>query len=183
MRFYLLCVLLAMLHCAADNVLLPEEVVVSLSIDSSSLEIQREALRLLTSIHLFGESLRASHIYICINHDVEDESNNEEIEKRTHLLVEQINLLEFERLTISYSKSLPYPTYAPSLNKMCAFDPPVPLAAESAGDGEGGGDSQYLQGVRYLLYLDADIFVAQDPLPLLARHLPLRRGDDTVLLW
>jgi hypothetical protein len=44
------------------------------------------------------------------------------------------------------------PTASPSLNKLCAFDPPG------------------LRDDDYLLYLDADIFVADDPLPLLTKH-------------
>jgi hypothetical protein len=182
MRLNLVCVLLVVLQCAADNLLLPpEQVLMSLSIDSSSLEIQREAIRLLTSIQIFGESLKQSPIFICINHEIEDESNVGEIEKSTRLLVEQIYLLDFEKLIISYSKSLPYPTYAPSLNKMCAFDPQSLLDTEGE---DGNAADQYMQEAKYLLYLDADIFVAQDPLPLLAQHLPPRRGrDSSVLLW
>ena len=193
----LLCVLrlslllLVVLQC--DNVmanvsqveLRPDQVVVSLSIDSSSLEIQREALRLLTSIHLYGESLNQAHISICINHDVEDKSNVAEIERRTHFLVKQIHELGFEKLTISYSQSLPYPTFALSLNKMCAFNPQafVPDRANAGADGQ-----RKQEEVRYLLYLDADVFVATNPLPMLAPHLPLRRGGEeegetSVLLW
>lgn len=163
----------------------PEQIVVSLSIDSTSLEIQREALRLLTSIHLYGESLNQAHISICINHDVDDESNQEEIEGKTHFLVKQIHELGFEKLTIRYSQSLPYPTFALSLNKMCAFDPPQ-IKKEEEEEEEGGGENDE---VMYFLYLDADVFVAHDPLPLLATHLPLHRGegeggdDHSVLLW
>ena len=171
----LICVLLALLQCAADSQLLPEEVVVSMSIDSTSLEIQREALRLLTSLHFFGGGLRQSTIFICINHVVENESSPEEIEMSTRVLQEQIYLLDFERLIISFSKSLPYPTYSPSLNKMCAFTPHInPLNDE---------ESNFFESVKYMLYLDADVFIASDPLPILAQHLPLARGGDTTLLW
>lgn len=170
-----LCVLLTVLLCEAATILSPDQVIVSISIDSSSLEIQREALRLLTSIRLFGDTLNHSPIHVCINHDVEDDSNEEEISKKTYVLVEHIKSLNFEKIVISFSQSLPYPTYAPSLNKMCAFDLRTPQKSTTTG--------WNMEGVKFLLYLDADVFVAGDPLPLLAGHLPLQRGGETVMLW
>jgi hypothetical protein len=177
---------------------------VSLSIDSSSVEIQREALRLLTSIQLFGGTLKSSHFFICINHDIDtsggndsdcdndndsegsscsEGSSSEEVESATRVLVEQIRLLDFENLVISYSKSLPYPAYALSLNKMCAFNPRSHVSPSARNQGNSDDGSTGAMSAKYMLYLDADIFVARDPLPLLAQYLPLQREGETVLLW
>ena len=160
--------LLSFLDVRAD--IKAEEVVVSLSIDSSSLEVQREALRLLTSLFLFGGTLKEAHISICINYD--EDIPLDVAKKESHVLVEQILLLEFENLLIDYSRSLPYPEYALSLNKMCAFAPNIDDGHE----------------IKYLLYLDADIFVAQDPLPFLQQYLPLlrqapREYSRPAILW
>ena len=200
----LLTVLLALLHSSSSSSshslqLQPEEVVVSLSIDSSSVEIQREALRLLTSIQLFGGTLKSSHFFICINHDIDTSGGNdsdcdndndsegsscsEEVESATRVLVEQIRLLDFENLVISYSKSLPYPAYALSLNKMCAFNPRSHVSPSARNQGNSDDGSTGAMSAKYMLYLDADIFVARDPLPLLAQYLPLQREGETVLLW
>ena len=168
-----------LLMCSESVHLRPEDVIVSLSIDSSSLEVQREAMRLLTSMQLFGGGLSDCPLFICLKHDVEDVTDTLEIQKRSKNLIEQIQFLDFEKIVITYSKSLPHPEYAYSLNKMCAFDVDIPLDHASRQQEW----FNYFDDAKYLLYLDADIFVAHDPLPILSSYLPLQRQDDTYILW
>ena len=134
--------LIASLPRAADGVE-AHEVVVSLAVDASNVEIQYEAIRLLTSLQLNGGTLSTSRTAVCISYDGEDETTI-----NPQLLA---SLQPFNLSSIRYSKRYSLPDFSPSLNKLCALDPP------------GVHDDDYL------LYLDADIFVVSDPLVPLTR--------------
>lgn len=126
-------------------------VVVSVAIDAESPEIMREGLRLFLSIEMFGESLKNARRSVCISH-----SGAMPVEPA---FLRQLKALNVSDIYTSQRYSLP--DAAPTLNKLCAFEP------------------RLLNADDYLLYLDADIFVATDPLPLLAAHAPL--APTTVL--
>lgn len=125
------------------------EVVVSLAIDASNVEIQYEAFRLLTSLQLNGGTLSTSRVAVCISYEGEDEAT---IDPQLLASLQQFNLW-----SVIYSKRYSLPEWSPSLNKLCALDPPG------------------VQEDDYLLYLDADIFVISDPLIPLTKYA--RRAD------
>ena len=122
----------------------PRNVVISLAVDASSLEIQYEAIRLLVSLQLNGGTLRSSRVAICVSYDGIDES----------VIDPQLiaSLQQFNPWLITYSKRFSPPMWSPTLNKLCAFDPPD------------------MNEDDYLLYLDADIFVLHDPMIQLSKH-------------
>jgi hypothetical protein len=134
---------IALLPPTADGVE-AHEVVVSLAVDASNVEIQYEAIRLLTSLQHNGGTLSTSRVAVCISYEGENETT---IDPQILASLRQFNLW-----SVRYSKRYSLPDFSPSLNKLCALDPP------------GVGDDDYL------LYLDADIFVVSDPLVPLTRH-------------
>jgi hypothetical protein len=113
-------------------------VIISINVDASSNEMVRESLRLLTSIQLFGGSLRYSRIHICLAHDEYSDVKS---------VLKKLNHFNVSHIQLSHRYSLP--SQSPSLNKLCCFEP------------------KDLSDDMYLLYLDSDFFVARDPLPLL----------------
>jgi hypothetical protein len=135
--------LIALLPPTADGVE-AHEVVVSLAVDASNVEIQYEAIRLLTSLQHNGGTLSTSRVAVCISYEGENETT---IDPQLLASLQQYNLW-----SVRYSKRYSLPALSPSLNKLCALDPP------------GVGDDDYL------LYLDADIFVVSDPLVALTRY-------------
>ena len=124
------------------------DVVVSVALDAGSLEITREALRLFKSLNIFGGELKYARKIVCISHDgvFEDDRLLQDLKN--------LNVSEYH-----FSPRYSLPERAPTLNKMCAFNPPG------------------LRKSDYLLYLDADIVIAQDPLPLLSTYTPLNHSE------
>lgn len=122
---------------------------VSIAIDAESAEVTREAVRLLKSIILHSNSFQFQHIHLCISYE-----NVNSID----LLMNQINMFEIID-TITYSKRYVKP-YAPTLNKLCAFDIHIPENA-------------------YLVYMDADLFVGQDPMAYIHSIVnPVNKNTD-----
>ena len=119
----------------------PNKIVVSIAIDADNPEIQYEALRLIKSLSLFGGNLHKSKLSVCISHTGLFENS---------FLLEKLEI--FNISSIYFSKRFSPPDYSPSLNKLCAFNPLI------------------MELNDYLLYLDADIYVASDPLPLLEEY-------------
>lgn len=149
----ILLLVLALLLCPQHSwPLRPQEVVVSVAIDAESLEIQREGLRLLQSLALFGGMLQEARVSVCVSHSGRDGPRDQRLLKD----LRRMNITD-----VYFSTRFSLPHAAPTLNKLCAFEPRI----------MGEGD--------HLLYLDADVFVAADPLPLLSTHAPL--NDSTVL--
>eukprot|EP01041_Mallomonas_annulata_P009520 gene9520-19786_t len=126
----------------------PNNIVVSIAIDADNLEVQFEAIRLLKSREMFGGTLRYSKLAVCISHSGEF-TNLDLLAK----------LSPFNVTSISYSQRFSLPEFSPTLNKICSFNPPC------------------MDSNDYLLYLDADIFIASDPIPLLTKYYNNNNSD------
>jgi len=123
----------------------PTDVIITLAIDAGSTKIQFEAFRLLRSIEIFGGSMKLSKINVCVS------LFNEESAEIRDKWVQLLHL--FGVNSIVFSKRYSPPEFSPTLNKLCSFEP------------------LNIVGNPYILYLDADIFIAKDPYPRLADFL------------
>lgn len=134
----------------------PSRLLIATVIDPSNNEILRDSLTLLRSIRLFGGQMNEATILVCIMLDDNDDNdifidktiideNGNKIDSLLHTL---IHILDVK---IVFSNSVEKPN-AKTLNKFEVFKYFDPLIHD------------------YFLWLDADVVVFNDPLPMLNVH-------------
>jgi hypothetical protein len=143
----------------------PQEILVSITIDVNNEEVLREGVRLFLSIVQFGGSLKSSVLDICLVDKVRSQDSSDKV---TQLItyfgsfgIQSLN--SRGRLDPDY---FPRSNYSQTINKLCSFE-----AIE---------DYRKTFDLKYFLYLDADLFILQDPLPLLEKELFPNGKEETV---
>lgn len=135
----------------------PVRLVVTTNVDLQSNKTIYESLRLLQSLRLFGGLLSNARVMVALSSG--GRQNKDEISPTflRHLLADYANL---NVTTTYYRKSLPLPRFAPSLNKLNCFNPPG------------------LHDDDLMIYLDADIFIADDPVRVIDNLLQESNYSD-----
>jgi hypothetical protein len=161
-KLLILLVFVIRLDCLGWN---PQEILVSVTIDVNNEEVLREGVRLFLSIVQFGGSLKSSVVDICLVDKVRSQDSSDKVTQLVTYFssfgIQSLNIRG--RLDPDY---FPRSTYSQTINKLCSFE-----AIE---------DYRKTLDLKYFLYLDADLFILQDPLPLLEKEL-FRNGKDKTI--
>jgi hypothetical protein len=123
--------------------LLPSRLFITTTIDISNEEIVREGLRLIQSIRSFAGEMNDAFLEVGVVYQERDSLLEQNV-------VKSLNHLN---VSIRYCQSVQRPRYSPTLNKFCSFHD---IPAEK---------------YDYFLYIDADMFIVYNPVPLFSSVL------------
>jgi hypothetical protein len=140
--------LLILLLNVSSEIIKPDALLVSFTIDVNSDEVVREGLRLFLSIAFNGSRLRHALVDVCLV----DKRHRQD--QRAEKVISLFNSFssEIPRLnirTVQNSSFFPSSDFSPTIHKLCSFESSVLYSDER---------------IKYFMYLDADIFLMSDPL-------------------
>jgi hypothetical protein len=152
----MLALTLMMKMISVHSILNHENIIIAINIDMEVNKYVYEGLRLLKSLQLFGGNLKYSRLFVCL---ATNEYHNSNKSERFQLILSLLK--EFNITYLQYHERFSMPNFSPSLNKLCCLNI----------------SHYHFHDDDYLLYLDSDIFISKDPLPLLNYYITQSRYD------